>query len=190
MIGFLKGTVAPGPESGSILLMAEGGGVGYVVSTSDTLVDGSDVSLHVVTVVKEESFSLYGFQSASDASIYRRLTRINGVGPQMGLNLLRALGGSGAVAAIISEDVKTLTSVSGIGPSVAKKIIAAANFPADFVASVVNSDDESGHFAELHAALVELGYDTENVRDALEEVDSGETDEEAMKIALNYLRSI
>lgn len=170
-------------------LVLTSSGVGYVISSPEILSPGDEVALHVVTIVKEESLSLFGFSNVTDATIYRRLLKVAGIGPQVGLNLISELGAHKTVVAISSGDQAALVSVSGVGAALAKKIIAGANLPQSLVdAAMASEPEEDLPFADLIDALVALGYEPEEVRSALDGIDPETSDEAAMKAALTSLR--
>ena len=62
MIGYLRGNLISKTETVAIV---DVNGVGYVVSTPQTTLQNAvleeEIQLHIVTVVREDDISLYGF---------------------------------------------------------------------------------------------------------------------------------
>ncbi|MFY0626061.1 MAG: Holliday junction branch migration protein RuvA [Reichenbachiella sp.] len=73
--------------------------------------------------VKEDSQTLYGFFDASERKRFRQLISISGVGPSTGLMILSSLSAEEIHSAILNSDVKTISSVKGIGQKTAQRII-------------------------------------------------------------------
>ena len=76
--------------------------------------------LHFAT--QSDTLRLFGFTSQLARDLFALLIRASGIGPAVGVALLD-LGVSALATAIRSEDERTLTKVSGVGPKLAKKII-------------------------------------------------------------------
>ena len=70
--------------------------------------------------VREDAITLFGFLHQSELEMFRILIGVSGIGPQTALNLLSQIGISDFAIAILNEDEKALTRISGIGPKSAK----------------------------------------------------------------------
>jgi len=79
--------------------------------------------IHTHFNVKEDSQTLYGFFEESERTRFRQLISISGVGPSTGLMILSSLTPDEIHSAIINSDVKTISSVKGIGQKTAQRII-------------------------------------------------------------------
>lgn len=159
MIGFLKGTcVAPG------VVLADGTGVGYAIATPHTMHPGEHVSLYVITQVRQDAIALYGFASTQEQQCFRALVKLQGVGPQVALNVLRDVGVSG----VASKSADVLAKAQGVGAKLAAKIAASIDLPVGLDVSEVPSQ-----VADVANTLTELGYPAEQalgaVRSVLEE---------------------
>jgi len=73
--------------------------------------------------VKEDAHTLYGFSDPSEKKRFLDLISISGVGPSTGLMILSSLSPEEIQRAILSDDVKTIQSVKGIGLKTAQRII-------------------------------------------------------------------
>lgn len=104
-----------------------GDGLGYELSVPLGLIDrlpaeGQAVELHTVLVVRDDALELYGFETARDRELFRRLRTASGVGPKLALAILGALPADRVVRAIRGKDHATLQTVSGVGRKTAERI--------------------------------------------------------------------
>jgi len=124
MIAYLKGRLVLKEPTHVII---DVNGVGYMVnialSTFSTIKDKEDTLLLTYLHVKEDAQTLYGFSNESEKSMFLNLISISGVGPSTGLMIQSSLSASEIQNAILSEDVKTIQSVKGIGGKTAQRII-------------------------------------------------------------------
>jgi holliday junction DNA helicase RuvA len=75
--------------------------------------------LHLAT--QSDTLKLYGFTSRLARDLFAVLITGSGIGPRVALNLLN-LGAPALAAAVRDGDERLLTTVSGVGPKLAKKI--------------------------------------------------------------------
>lgn len=126
MIATLTGVLAE--REGESLVVQTDGGVGYAVAVSIGVASrlparGSRITLFTELVVKEDGWSLYGFDSAVERQIFRYLLTASGFGPKLALALLSALGPERTVRSIQARDLSALSSVSGIGRKKAERLV-------------------------------------------------------------------
>lgn len=124
MIASLTGTVA---SLGLDSLVLDVRGVGYLVRTTPAALahtrHGAELTLHTELVVREDSMTLFGFPSASDAEAFRIVQSVSGIGPRLALSVLAVLSPDDLARAVAEQDVKTITRTPGIGPKVASRMI-------------------------------------------------------------------
>jgi Holliday junction DNA helicase RuvA len=126
MIATLTGVIAE--RNGESLVVQTDGGVGYAVNVSLGVAQrlpsrGARVSLFTELVVKEDGWSLFGFDSAIERQVFRHLLTASGFGPKLALALLSALGPERTVRSIQTRDLTALSSVSGIGRKKAERLV-------------------------------------------------------------------
>lgn len=101
-------------------------GVGYeVLCPAPTCLahkPGEEVSLFVRTLVREDTFQLFGFDSAAEKDLFVLITAVSGLGPKLALALLSELALPDLALAIRQENVARLTRVSGIGKKTAERV--------------------------------------------------------------------
>lgn len=124
MITYLRGKFT---EVDPTFVVLDVNGIGYHVNISLTTysqvksLESGKVYTHFH--VKEDSHTLYGFFDASERKRFRQLISISGVGPSTGLMVLSSLSAEEIHSAIVNSDVKTISSVKGIGQKTAQRII-------------------------------------------------------------------
>ena len=96
--------------------------------------------------------------------LFRLLIGVSGVGPKVALAILGTLSVDELRAAVVSDDVGSLTSVPGIGKRSAQKLLLELR-PRLEVPDV--GGDAMGSSAEVRAALEGLGYGSEEIRGVL-----------------------
>jgi holliday junction DNA helicase RuvA len=124
MIALLSGILRH-TEAGSIIIDVNGVGyqVGITSQTTSLLGQiGSALTLHIVTQVREDAITLFGFSTREEKESFVKLTTIQGVGARMALNLLSSLTSEQLWRAILSDDKKLLTSAEGVGPKLAARL--------------------------------------------------------------------
>lgn len=124
MFAYLKGRLAHKDPTHVII---DVGGVGYEVKVSlntfSKIKDQENIQLFTHFHVKEDAQTLFGFADDTEKQIFLHLISINGVGPSTGLMVLSSLSPAEVEQAILSEDVRTIQAVKGIGAKTAQRII-------------------------------------------------------------------
>lgn len=147
-------------------LILDVNGVGYEVFVSKinlhNLGQAGDVTvLHIETIVREDSMTLYGFKSTEEKQWFRLLTSVQGVGAKAALAILSAASLSMLASAISVQDKAVLTKADGVGPKLATRIVTELK---DKVANVaVASFHANGSSAGSDAATASEAASTDNV---------------------------
>lgn len=178
MISLLKGKIF----KSTVLTQS---GVGYKVYTVEKFKDNADVSLHISTVVRENSIMLFGFKNDIDLQFFENLIKINGVGPQTALLILRELTLDEIFYAIEKNDKNAFSKVKGLGPKGSQRLISDFVIPKEFNPGVNSTNNVRGDIVDL---LVNLGYEEKIVKDILNVIKS-ESESEIVSEALSLLRS-
>lgn len=195
MIAFIRGSVAK-INSDSIFLDRDGIGFRVYMNTRDLarLNMHEDVLVYTYMQVREDGMSLFGFLKEDELEVFKLLINVSGVGPKIGLNCLSMYTVSDINFAIVSDDDKTLSKVSGLGAKTAKKIILELKDKID-ITNVVSVDTSSADVSGLDSksdaieALTALGYSASEALKAMANIDNAselET-EELIKLALKNL---
>lgn len=177
MIARLRGTLV---EKEPYTLVVDVGGVGYAVTVGPAMaarvVLDSELTLSISTQVREDSFTLFGFDSSDERRLFELLISVSGVGPKMGVALLDTLGPNGLSRAIQEEDSRALCAVSGVGKKTAQRLLlelrgkimpvfTPAGTPRPSVSSPPQAEDP------LRLALARLGYKKSEIDRAIDGVE-------------------
>ena len=177
MIAFVSGEVAGVTLTSAVL---EVGGVGLELHcTPHTLAGlrvGERATLPTSMVVREESLTLFGFVDDDEKSVFELLQTASGVGPKLAQAMLAVHSPDELRRAVTTEDVKTLTTVPGIGQKGAQRIILELKDRIGAPTGAVPQRHASGAPAEeawrgqVHAGLVGLGWTGKEADKAVEAV--------------------
>ena len=123
MIAFISGTVAAIEENAAII---DTGAVGYRVFMSpyglSALAVGEAAKIYTYLKVAEDAMDLYGFLTAEEISMFRRIISVSGAGPKAGLSILSVLRPAEFALAAVTGDFKAITRANGVGPKLAQTI--------------------------------------------------------------------
>ena len=125
MLAYIKGTLEM-KMTGYVVI--DVGGLGYKVFMSDNGIEklgsiGEIVKIHTYYRVREDDISIFGFNTLEELKMFELLLGVSGVGAKTALAMLAVCEPSDFALAVISEDVKALTAMPGIGTKSAQRII-------------------------------------------------------------------
>ncbi|MGH3413502.1 MAG: Holliday junction branch migration protein RuvA [Marmoricola sp.] len=124
MIAFVSGRVVTVGLSSAVL---EVGGVGLeLMCAPDTLAGftvGEKTSVPTSMVVREDSLTVFGFADDDEKQMFELVQTASGVGPKLAQAMLAVHRPDALRRAVAADDVKTLTTVPGIGNKGAQRII-------------------------------------------------------------------
>ncbi len=166
------------------------GGVGYEIVVPLGVMEGlpavgETVSLATELVVREDGWSLYGFDDAAGRRLFQRLIGVSGVGPKIAIALLSALGVERGARAVQERNIALLASVPGIGKKTAERLaLELAGKLGEFEETAGGSAPPGGSAAAAAlSALERLGYGTAEADRALRQslaADGGPGDAETL----------
>ncbi len=194
MIEYIRGEIAALTPA-SVTIETQGG-VAYLLNISlksfDALNGKTMAKILVHEVIREDTWTLYGFAEERERELFRSLIGVSGVGSATALILLSSLPGEELAAVISSGDVKRLKSVKGIGTKTAERIIVDLRDKIKTDAATLNigSSSVTPDYEEALAALTMLGFDkksSEKVLKQLFEADPTLKVEVAIKKALTMM---
>ncbi|MGC9450108.1 MAG: Holliday junction branch migration protein RuvA [Oceanipulchritudo sp.] len=125
MISFIEGIVESATPLEAVINC---NGVGYrveiPVTTSEKLPGiGQKVRLHVHPVYREDTQALYGFIHREERDFFHLVTsKVSGIGPKIGLNLMSRLSFPMLRGAIARGDAALLAKCPGIGKKTAERL--------------------------------------------------------------------
>lgn len=178
MIAALEGTVLAVGAASAVVSV---GGVGYEVHLSRFSASrmpglGAVVFLHVQMVVREDAITLYAFVEPAEKEMFRLLTTVSGVGPKLALTILSGMRAAELGRAIVTDDVRLLATLPGIGLKTAQRLCVELK---DKAGQIIENPGEIGVQKSLLArevvtdvisALENLGYTRQRAVQILEQV--------------------
>ncbi|MCU1593682.1 MAG: Holliday junction helicase RuvA [Frankiales bacterium] len=124
MIASLTGRVSGLTTQGVVLSV---GGVGLAVQTTPgtraRLRTGEEAFLATTLIVREDSLTLYGFETDDEREIFELLMTSSGVGPKVAQAVLTVHTPDAVRRAIATEDLTALCLVPGIGRKGAQRMV-------------------------------------------------------------------
>ncbi len=164
MIGYLEGEVAAVLNDSVLLRTA--GGVGYQLhlpfpQLASPVTAGTQGKYYVVTVVREDHISLYGFETMAGKVLFESLTAVSGIGPKAAMAMLSAFSPRQVAEAIVRQDVALLATTPGIGKKIASRLCVELS---DRLALDTAAESPAGDSrGELISALTNLGFPEKDV---------------------------
>lgn len=102
-------------------------GVGYAVNISlytfSQINDRENIKLYTHLQVREDSHTLFGFNTTIERSVFLLLISVSGIGSSIARMMLSSLEPLQIQRAIISDDLNTIKSVKGIGLKTAQRVL-------------------------------------------------------------------
>jgi len=170
-------------------------GIGFKILTSLSTIQslkeiGSEVKIYTYLQVREDNLSLFGFATIEELKMLELLLKVSGIGPKVALSIISNLSPSKFSLAIITDDVKTLSKVPGVGKKTAQRIILELKdkikkeqkdvISYSEASETIDMDKKDTKASEAIAALMVLGYTALEASRAVSAVYSEELDLEGI----------
>ncbi len=195
-----------GAGAGWVVILVGGLGLRVEVPTGRLIgvSVGERLALHTSLIVREDSLTLFGFETIDELEVFGHLLAVSGVGPRSALGVLSTMTPAEIAVAVEAEDEKPFKKVSGIGPKTAKllavslagKVTSLAYGRAGGVAEADTGGSRGGVEARasdnVEQALVGLGYaESQAVQAVQDALESGAPEQEAglLRAALALLQA-
>ena len=178
MISILRGIVASvGLDHIDVVV----GGIGFRVHVTPAFAQGSardeEITVYTSMIVREDSMTLYGFESCDERDVFTTLMSVSGIGPKIALAALAVLRPDDLRRAVRDQDLVPLQRIPGVGKKSAQrmaleigdKLGTPAALPgAEATPAPVPSEDTVA--SEVSAALVGLGWSEAQATKAIEKL--------------------
>lgn len=199
MIEYIAGSYT---EKTPTYVVIESNGIGYLVQTSLTTYtdisnsDSGKLLIHYAVSVDirsgESKHQLFGFSTSLERHLFRHLISVSGISAHIAHMILSSFKPEEFQSIVLNGDAKTLTSVKGVGPKVAQKIIAELREKIAKEEPGVDIAPSEGNSLRQEAlsALTALGFDRSSSVKVINNVvkaDAPTTVEELLKKALKQL---
>ena len=176
MISILRGiAVSVGLDHIDVVV----GGIGFRVHATPAFAQGAarddEITVCTSMIVREDSMTLYGFESADERDVFTRLMSVSGIGPKIALAALAVLHPDELRRAVRDQDLVALQRIPGVGKKSAQrmaleigdKLGTPASLPEAAPAPAPSQDAVA---TEVSAALVGLGWSEAQAAKAIEKL--------------------
>ncbi len=164
-------------------VVLEVGGLGIKVNISanfaSKLVIEDLITLVTYLNVREDALDLYGFKNDSERNLFLMLISISGIGPKLAVSILSGVELDELKLNILSGDIKSLTSIPGVGAKTAKRIIIELK---DKLSKTTTTelgfeDDNSSNISkDVLSALMGLGYSESMATEVIKRINPAKSD--------------
>lgn len=169
MIAWLHGVLR---SAGDDHVVVDVHGVGYQVFCSGRTMSampraGDPITLEIETHVREDHIQLFGFYEGVERDWFRRLQTVQGIGARVALGVLSVLSPTDLFRSVAAQDHAPLTQAPGVGPKLARRVVAELKDRIPRLAVVEGAGDVVGlptgepgadEAGDAVSALVNLGY--------------------------------
>lgn len=189
MIDILEGKVLAASLQRVTVLV---GGIGWGIQVPDGDVFAVGETIRFFTHMHwnaDQGPSLFGFIREIDRRVFLLIIDCPGVGPKLALAILRQLSPGTFISALVQGDVKTLSSVSGVGTRKAETLIVSLkNKALDLMEKGLECGVDgigAKNLTLVRQALEALNYDAQEISRAVEHVKGqGSFDQETVPVLL------
>lgn len=197
MYAYIKGTLEEKTKDGIVIDVS---GIGYKIFVSEQTLSklgelGEIVKVYTHYHVREDNISLYGFLSNEELKTFELLLQVSGIGAKTAIVALSNITPSQFAIAIISNDIKTLTKIPGIGSKSAQRIVLELKDKLKTQDAISCSEEEIEEkqindeaTEEAVQALQILGYTKTDITKVFDKINvRGLSTEDIIKQALKHL---
>ena len=132
MISWIKGELISSWQANTkFYILVNCQGLGYEIQTLESVIfdintnkiSKKEIILWLKHIKKEDSDTLFGFNSKEQRDFFIQILNIKGIGSQIGMSLLNKFSVNQLINAISHNDKKSISSVQGIGQKMTDRII-------------------------------------------------------------------
>ena len=160
MINYIIGKVTEKEEN---MIVVESNGIGYEIQVSSYTANSIEFDNEYAKIltymqVKEDGICLYGFISKEEKNMFLKLISVSGIGPKMAIGILSGVTIPELINAILSQDVKMLCTIKGLGKKTAERLLVELKDQTMPNVNVVSNDNLNYNaIDQVTDALVSLG---------------------------------
>ena len=178
MISILRGIVASvGLDHIDVVV----GGIGFRVHVTPAFAQGTardeEITVYTSMIVREDSMTLYGFESCDERDVFTTLMSVSGIGPKIALAALAVLRPDDLRRAVRDQDLATLQRIPGVGKKSAQRMALEIGDKLGTPAALPGAEatpaptpSEDAVASEVSAALVGLGWSEAQATKAIEKL--------------------
>lgn len=183
MISYLKGILADVQKPGNhkIIVTLDVNQVGYDLQVAARQLAnlppvGEVMQLFSHLQMRDDQVVLFGFGKREERDLFRLLIGVSGIGPQMALALLDALGDVELIRAVVAGNTRLISKAPGVGSKTAERIVLELkNKLADWqeqagISLVPAGGPAPSIHEEVETTLSALGYSQSEIYKAIQAV--------------------
>ena len=175
MYDYIKGEIV---EISPTEVILECNGIGYSImislQTYDALKESDEAKVYIYHHIREDEEQFYGFATKNERELFKLLISVSGVGVGSARMMLSSLTDEEIRNAILSEDVRTIKSIKGIGMKTAQRLILDLKDKIVKGAGVETAEitvpTKNHNIDEATTALLNLGFSKVNINKILPEI--------------------
>lgn len=175
MYDYIKGEIV---EISPTEVILECNGIGYSImislQTYDALKESDEAKVYIYHHIREDEEQFYGFATKNERELFKLLISVSGVGVGSARMMLSSLTDEEIRNAILSEDVRTIKSIKGIGMKTAQRLILDLKDKivkgAGVEAAEITVPTKNHTIDEATTALLNLGFSKVNINKILPEI--------------------
>lgn len=175
MYDYIKGEIV---EISPIEVILECNGIGYSImislQTYDALKESNEAKVYIYHHIREDEEQFYGFATKNERELFKLLISVSGVGVGSARMMLSSLTDDEIRNAILSEDVRTIKSIKGIGMKTAQRLILDLKDKivkgVGVEAAEITVPTKNHNIDEATTALLNLGFSKVNINKILPEI--------------------
>lgn len=176
MIAFVEGELV---EKQATQIIISVGGIGFEIhipmSTYQALgAVRSRARVETFFHVRDDGMQLYGFATLEEKKMFELLIGLSGIGPTLALGILSGTTVAEFTIAILTEDIKKLSSIPKVGRKTAQRLImelrdimTRAGAGTQTILPIASSSEGQSAIDDAILALVALGYDPAQARQSV-----------------------
>lgn len=177
MFAYIKGSLEMKFKN---YIVIDAGGLGYKIFMPENSINslgeiGEIIKVFTYYRVREDDISIFGFKTQEELRMFELLLSVSGVGAKSALAMLSCIEPSEFAIAVISNNVKLLTQIPGIGTKSAQRIILelkdklkAEQNEEQIEESKIKSAKINENVQEAISGLMVLGYSRKDIEKAFE----------------------
>lgn len=189
MISYLNGEILNKGKGFVVLRVHD---IGYKIFVNQNIWSeirlGQKIEFYTYQHFTEQNTALYGLKDIAELEFFENLLSVSGVGPKTALAVFSIAKLDDIKNSIISGNYDLLNKVSGVGKKTAERIILELRNKISANKNIFGVGDGSIFGSDEIDALLSLGYNINQIRQVLAEIDPKIIDSrEKIKIALKRL---
>lgn len=182
MISVITGKVLETRLDGLVINL---GGLGLFVLCAPDLIAktkiGEEVSVQTSLVVREDSLTLFGFETAASRELFELVQSVSGFGPKLAFTILAAMSADEFRDAIANEDLARLKQTPGVGAKGAQRLVLELKDRVGVVTGIRGSTKAASSWqTQVEQGLIGLGWSSKEAAKAVSAVAETITSDESM----------